>query len=152
MNNYTNEKERRLYFDDLWVRLKRSWVLVLAITLVFGILVDLLGYMRSKNGNDLHIEQTAEELRAQLTQDELQDVESVLEYKRQIRSTQAYLDDSVLVNLDAMSIPTEKLTFRMSAGTGAALRSCYDALTDRAFYRSLRAASAGRRSLPTWAS
>ena len=39
MNNYTNEKERRLYFDDLWVRLKRSWVLVLAITLVFGILV-----------------------------------------------------------------------------------------------------------------
>ena len=52
MNNYTNEKERRLYFDDLWVRLKRSWVLVLAITLVFGILVDLLGYMRSKNGND----------------------------------------------------------------------------------------------------
>ena len=89
MNNYTNEKERRLYFDDLWVRLKRSWVLVLAITLVFGILVDLLGYMRSKNGNDLHIEQTAEELRAQLTQDELQDVESVLEYKRQIRSTQA---------------------------------------------------------------
>ena len=33
MNNYTNEKERRLYFDDLWVRLKRSWVLVLAITL-----------------------------------------------------------------------------------------------------------------------
>ena len=76
MNNYTNEKERRLYFDDLWVRLKRSWVLVLAITLVFGILVDLLGYMRSKNGNDLHIEQTAEELRAQLTQDELQDVES----------------------------------------------------------------------------
>ena len=48
----------------------------------------------------------------------LQDVESVLEYKRQIRSTQAYLDDSVLVNLDAMSIPTEKLTFRMSAGTG----------------------------------
>lgn len=137
MNNYTNEKERRLYFDDLWVRLKRSWVLVLAITLVFGILVDLLGYMRSKNGNDLHIEQTAEELRAQLTQDELQDVESVLEYKRQIRSTQAYLDDSVLVNLDAMSIPTEKLTFRMSAGTGAALRSCYDALTDRAFLQKL---------------
>ena len=89
MNNYTNEKERRLYFDDLWVRLKRSWVLVLAITLVFGILVDLLGYMRSKNGNDLHIEQTVEELRAQLTQDELQDVESVLEYKRQIRSTKA---------------------------------------------------------------
>lgn len=137
MNNYTNEKERRLYFDDLWVRLKRSWVLVLAITLVFGILVDLLGYMRSKNGIDLHIEQTAEELRAQLTQDELQDVESVLEYKRQIRSTQAYLDDSVLVNLDATSIPTEKLTFRMSAGTGAALRSCYDALTDRAFLQKL---------------
>lgn len=110
------------------------------------------GLYAQQNGNDLHIEQTAEELRAQLTQDELQDVESVLEYKRQIRSTQAYLDDSVLVNLDAMSIPTEKLTFRMSAGTGAALRSCYDALTDRAFYRSWRAASAGRRSLPTWAS
>ena len=137
MNNYTNEKERRLYFDDLWIRLKKSWILVLAITLVFGILVDLLGYMRSKSGNEVHIEQTAEELRAQLTEEELRDVESVLEYKKQIRSAQSYLDDSVLVNLDAMSIPTENLTFRMSSGTGAALRGCYDALMDRAFLQKL---------------
>ena len=58
MNGEMNKKERRLYWQDVWQRIKKSWVLVLAITLVCGIAIDLLGYMRNRDGNAVHIDQT----------------------------------------------------------------------------------------------
>ena len=67
MNGEMNKKERRLYFEDIWQRIKKGWVLILIITLVFGIVIDLLGYVRNRDGNTTHVEQSAEQIREQLS-------------------------------------------------------------------------------------
>ena len=137
MSDNNNAKERRLYFDDLWVRIKKRWVLVLIITLVCGVLLNLLGYYRNSSSNSTHLDQSVEELRELLSEEEIQDVEKVLEYLKQIRSTQAYLEDSALIKLDAMSIPQEKLTYQVSSSGSAATQSCRDLLTGRDFLQQL---------------
>ena len=86
MNGEMNKKERRLYFEDIWQRIKKGWVLILIITLVFGIVIDLLGYVRNRDGNTIHAEQSAEQIREQLSEEQVAAVESVLQSKKQMQS------------------------------------------------------------------
>ena len=137
MNGEMNKKERRLYWQDVWQRIKKSWVLVLAITLVCGIAIDLLGYMRNRDGNAVHIDQTADQIREQLSEEEQATVESVLQNKKQMQSMSTYLERSVLMNVDVMHIATEKLTFQLSVPGSAAIQSCYEVLTGQDFLQRL---------------
>lgn len=139
MNGEMNKKERRLYFGDIWQRIKKGWVLVLAITLVFGIVIDLLGYVRNQDGNTIHVEQSAEQIRERLSEEQVAAVESVLQSKKQMQSMSQYLERSILMNVDVMHIATEKLTYKLSVSGSAAIRSCYELLTGQDFLQRLAA-------------
>ena len=133
MNGEMNKKERRLYFEDIWQRIKKGWVLILIITLVFGIVIDLLGYVRNRDGNTTHVEQSAEQIREQLSEEQVAAVESVLQSKKQMQSMSRYLEQSILMNMDAMHIATEKLTYKLSVSGSAAIQSCYELITGQNF-------------------
>lgn len=139
MNGEMNKKERRLYFEDIWQRIKKGWVLILIITLVFGIVIDLLGYVRNRDGNTTHVEQSAEQIREQLSDEQVAAVESVLQSKKQMQSMSRYLEQSILMNMDAMHIATEKLTYKLSVSGSAAIQSCYELITGQNFLQRLAA-------------
>lgn len=137
MNNSMNEKERRIYADDLWVRIKKSWIMILVLTLVCGVGVNVLGYMRSNVSNETHLDQTADEIRGQLSEEEIRAVDKVLGYKQQIRSIREYMDGSVLMNGSGVELSTEKLIYSSSSPSSAVVRSCYEVLTGKQFLQQL---------------
>lgn len=117
MKNETGESlEKKIYFRDLFWQVLSAWRFLLAMLLVFAVLFNVYGYVKNKGDYQVHYEQSAEELRKQLTPEEIEYVNTAVSTLAQVDSEKAYLVKSVIINLDANKLNQVTLTYQLRTG------------------------------------
>lgn len=133
-------KERELNLIDLMVEILLKWRVIIAWMLVGGILMGGLGYMRSYHTAQtqkaalkqeqseqiaalvqaiavLEVEEiNIDELLDGLTDLQINNVNLAIQYEKLVESKGAYLQDSIVMQIDPMNEPRALLTFQVVAG------------------------------------
>lgn len=120
-------KEREISLIDLFTEILLHWRSIIICMLVGGVLMGAFSYVRSYRAEQAQLsaiaqeeqelqkkedsEITLKELREELTELQCNSVDTVLNYEGYILDRQSYLENSVLMQLDAQNEPRVKLTF-----------------------------------------
>lgn len=126
-------REREINLIDLVVEIMLRWRVIIIWMLVGGILMGGLSYARSyhiakeQEARRAELEQEFQEkeeqqefsqqeyLREQLTLQQENNIDTVLNYEKYVAGVQAYIDNSVLMQIDAQKAPRIELTFLVKA-------------------------------------
>ncbi len=132
-------QEIEIKLADLFVDLLLRWRTIILCMLIGGIVMGGVSYVRSYRAvasqREIFQEErdkllTAEEYRReQLTDEQVNNVDRVLNYERYLAGLQAYVDTSVLMQIDAEKIPRMELTFLVTASdaeTSASIEKVYE--------------------------
>lgn len=132
-------QEIEIKLGDLFVDILRHWRAVIVCMLVGGIMMGGVSYIRSYRAVASQKEIAQEEndgalsdeayLREKLTTEQQNNVDRILNYERYLANLQAYVDNSVLMQIDAERIPRMELTFLVTASdaeTGASIEKVYE--------------------------
>ncbi|MCM1305379.1 MAG: hypothetical protein NC306_14930 [Butyrivibrio sp.] len=127
-------KEREISLIDLIVEILLRWRMIIAWMLVGGILMGCLSYVRSCQAAQDQEEQVGvfkeqlgndepaglEYLRSALTDLQVNNVETAIGYESLLESGEAYLRESVKMQINPMNMPRALLTFQVVAEDGEA--------------------------------
>lgn len=117
MNNETlTAPEKRIYFGDLLWQVLASWRVLVGMILVFALLFNVYGYMKRTDDYQVHYEQTADEIRQQLTEEQLESVNTAFSTLAQVQSEKNYLNRSILISLDPNRLNEVQLTYQVQTG------------------------------------
>ena len=117
-------KEREISLVDLIVEILLRWRIIIAWMVVGGILMGIVSCMNSYRaqrsqisqiGVDNQVRLSKDELQQKLTVAQLNNINYILDCEEYVAVNQAYLNESILMNIDAMQVPFSKLTFVLTA-------------------------------------
>ncbi len=111
-------RDKEISLVDIVVKILLGWRLILIWMLVGGILMGSLSYVRSyqTQKTQLQLLQVDEEhLRNRLTEAQLYNVYTVLEYESFYKQLESYFQESVKMHIDPFNVPRTELTFRVQA-------------------------------------
>lgn len=92
-------EETEIDLADLLKRLGRQWMRIALCALVFAALSGGYGWISGRSAREQSVADKARE--AELTEDEKQAVEDAVQLEYEIRQLEMYLDNSILMQLDA---------------------------------------------------
>lgn len=132
-------QETEINLVDLFVEILLRWRIIIVWMLVGAVLMGGFSFVRSynaaeaqkKNSQEKTGESITEEeyFQEQLTDKQINNVKRVLNYEKYLEGIQAYMDNSVLMHLDAQQIPRMELTFLVTASdaeTAASIEKVYE--------------------------
>lgn len=114
-----NKVEREISLADLAIEILLHWRTAVLVMLAGGVLFAGLGYMRSAGAvRAQQAQQQAEEepvdiagLEEQLTEEQLNNINTVLTYQKIYEEKQTYAETAVVMKLDPFQVPRAELTF-----------------------------------------
>ena len=115
-------EEKEVSLLDVFVELLLHWRGMLICMLAGGIVFGALGYVRNTQNYQSaqnYAEPTEADLKSGLTEVQISNVETTLAYEKVYEDKAEYRDKSVLMEIDANSVPTIHLLFLVKAENGA---------------------------------
>lgn len=115
-------RDKEISLVDIVAKILLGWRMIIIWMLVGGILMGGLSYARSYQtqktqlaAQEQLLQVDEEDLRKRLTEAQLYDVYTVLEYERFSEQQELYLQESVKMHIDPFNVPRAELTFRVNA-------------------------------------